>query len=205
MSRRWLLLLALLLIACGGQKHSPLPPGATVLVLGDSISYGTGAGEGEDYPSLLAAATGWQVINAGVPGDTTADGLRRLPALLDQHAPQLLLVELGGNDFLRKLPPAQTTANLKSILALAQDRRVSVVLMGAPSPNLFGAALGMLGDHPLYQEIAEAGGVPLVSGVLGEVLSRSELKADPIHPNAAGYRELEQRLRSVLKQYGFLR
>ncbi len=76
--------------------------------------------------------------------------------------------------------------------------------MGAPAPDLLGAALGRLDDHPLYARVAEAAGVPLVSGVLGEVLSRRELKADPIHPNAAGYRELERRLRQELRRLGFV-
>lgn len=201
----WLiLLLSLLLAGCDAPKHAMLPPGATVLVLGDSISYGVGAAPGEDFPTLLAAATGWQVINAGVPGDTTADGLRRLPELLDRHAPQLLLVALGGNDILRKLPASETADNLGAILAMAQARGIQAVLVGAPAPNLLGAALGRLDDHPLYLEVAEAAGVPLVSGVLGAVLSRSELKADPIHPNAAGYRELERRLREQLQRHGFL-
>ena len=74
----WLFLLALLLAGCGPDKFPPLPKGASVLVLGDSLSYGIGAAKGEDFPALLAARTGWQVINAGVPGDTTAEGCTTL-------------------------------------------------------------------------------------------------------------------------------
>lgn len=95
-----LALLSLTLFACSSESKLPaLPSNSTVLILGDSLSYGTGATKGEDYPTLLAQNTGWQIINAGVPGDTTAQGLARLPNLLVEHQPSLLIVELGGNDF----------------------------------------------------------------------------------------------------------
>src|SRR5512139_2848744 len=97
---------AVLLAACGGERpYSALPANANVVILGDSLTYGTGAGKGEDYASILTASTGWNIINAGVPGDTSANGLERLPDLLTgQDAGgqriDLLIVELGGNDFL---------------------------------------------------------------------------------------------------------
>jgi len=97
-----------------------------VLILGDSLSYGTGANQGEDYPSLLAKTTGWQIINEGVPGDTTAGGLERLPALLEQDNPKLLIVELGGNDFIHQLPQSDTIRNLKAILALPKQRALKL-------------------------------------------------------------------------------
>ena len=200
-----LFLLVALLAGCGAQKQAAVPTGATVLVLGDSISYGTGADTGEDYPHLLAGDTGWRIINAGVPGDTSADGLARLPALLDQHAPRLLLVELGGNDFLKHLPRAETAANLEAILTLSRKRGIPAVLLGIPRPNLFGAAVGRLGDDPIFEEIASDTNTPLIGGVVGDVLSSRELKSDPVHPNAAGYRRLAAGLREALKGLGFLR
>jgi acyl-CoA hydrolase len=200
-----LLLAIFLLSACQGEKNAVIPAGATVLVLGDSVSYGTGAGEGEDYPTLLAADTGWQVINAGIPGDTTAGGLERLPGLLEEHAPQMLLIELGGNDFLRRVPRDETAANLRAMLAQARERNIPAVLVGVPQPNLFGAALGSLSDDPLYEEIAEQEKIPLVPGILAEVLSENVFKADPIHPNAEGYRQVASKLAETLRDLGFLK
>lgn len=202
----FLLLAGSFLVACGsGHKHAPVAPGATVLVLGDSVSYGTGAGKDEDYPTILAANTGWDVINAGVPGDTSAAGLERLPELLEEHSPKLLLVELGGNDFLQHVPLTQTASNLKAILAQARAKGIPSVLLAVPRPNLLGAAVGKLSDDPLYERIASETDTPIVKNVLSEVLSKNALKADPIHPNAEGYHKLEEGLRKSLRELGFLK
>ena len=196
----------LLVEGCGGApQQTALPAGARVLVLGDSLSYGTGAGEDEDYPTLLAQKTGWAVINAGIPGDTSAGGLKRVTALLDEHAPQLLLLELGGNDFLRRVPRETTTANLRGILQEAGSRGIPAVLVATPQPNLFGAAVGSLSDDPIYREIAEDMGVALIEEVLAEVLSDNALKSDPIHPNAEGYRRVAEGIYLALQQQGFAR
>jgi len=199
----WIMLALSLLAACGEAKHAAIPAGATVLVLGDSVSYGTGAGKGEDYPSLLAARTGWNVVNAGVPGDTTEGGLQRLPELLEEHRPRLLLIELGGNDFLRHVPLADTAANLNRLVHQAREKNIPVVLLAMPRPNLFGAALRSLSDDPLYEDIAEQTQTPLVRDIASEVLSRNELKSDPIHPNADGYRQLADKLAEALRELGF--
>ena len=196
----------LLQVGCAGEpQQNALPQGARVVVLGDSLSYGTGAGQDEDYPTLLAQKTGWEVINAGVPGDTSAGGLRRVPALLDQHAPRLLLLELGGNDFLRRVPRDTTVANLRAILQQAHSRDIPVVLVATPQPNLFGAAVGSLSDDPIYREIAEDTGTPLIEDVLAEVLSDNALKSDPIHPNAEGYRRVAEGIYQALQQQGWAR
>lgn len=197
------LLLATLLLACSAPKHQAIPAGATVLVLGDSVSYGTGAGKGEDYPTLLAARTGWNIVNAGIPGDTSAGGLQRLPELLEEHAPRLLLIELGGNDFLRRMPRGETTANLKAMVAQARAKSIPVVLLAMPQPNLFGAALRSLSDEPIYEAIAEETQTPLISDVFSGVLSKNELKSDPIHPNAEGYRQVAEQLAAALREQGF--
>lgn len=201
---RWIfVLLALLLVGCGGEKQIALPPGATVLVLGDSLSFGTGAAHGQDYPTLLAASTGWQVINAGVPGDTTIDGLERLPELLEQHMPQLLLVELGGNDFLRRIPQSQTESNLKAILAHSRASGVPVLLLAVPTPSLFGAAVVGLSDDPLFERIAVETDTPLIRDVLAEVLSKQQFKSDAVHANADGYRKIAEGLHAALKDIGY--
>ena len=199
-------LILIILAACGSDqpKNASIPQGATVLILGDSLSYGTGANAGEDYPSLIAKAMNWNIVNAGVPGDTTAGGLARLPDLLNQHQPKLLIVELGGNDFLRRLPQDQTIANLKSILSLSKAQGISTVLVAIPEFNVLLAAVGNLSDHTMYETIAEETATPLITEVFSDVLSDKALKADEVHPNAQGYMEVGNKMREKLKQLGFV-
>jgi acyl-CoA thioesterase-1 len=199
------LLFILTLVSCGKsvENHSAIPKGATVLILGDSLSYGTGANQGEDYPTLLAKTTGWKIINEGVPGDTTAGGLERLPALLKQDQPKLLIVELGGNDFLHQVPQSETIANLKSILAKSKKQGVTTILVAIPEFSPLKAALGNLSDHPLYEKLAKETATPLIADVFSGVLSDHDLKSDQIHPNAQGYIEVGNKMAQALKQWGF--
>lgn len=198
-------LLSLFIAACGEeQRYTPLPKTATVAILGDSLSYGTGAEKGQDYPSLLAANTGWNIINAGVPGDTSADGLERLQYLLDNHEIDLLIVELGGNDFLRRVPEAETMNNLKSILTEIKANNIQPLLVAIPEFSPFGAAVGSLSDHKLYEQLAKETNTPLIKDIFSDVLGKNALKADPIHPNAEGYRIVEENLRKALTKMGFL-
>ena len=175
-----------------------------MLILGDSLSYGTGANPGEDYPSLLAKTTGWQIINEGVPGDTAGGGLERLPALLEQDNPKLLIVELGGNDFIHQLPQSDTIRNLKAILALAKAKGVKTILMAIPEMSPLKAAFGNLSDHPLYEAIAKETATPLVADVFADVLSDNTLKSDQIHPNAQGYAMVSKNMVTKLKLLGFV-
>ncbi|MDP1659310.1 MAG: arylesterase [Methylotenera sp.] len=197
------LLLIFILASCSSEKHQAIPKGATVVILGDSLSYGTGASEGEDYPNLLAKTTGWQIINAGIPGNTSADGLERLPRLLTAHRPKLLVVALGGNDFLQRLPSSETTANLKAILEQAKTQGITAVLVAVPELSPLKAAVGSLSDHPLYKKIAEETATPLVKNVFSEVLSDNSLKADQVHPNASGYGVVSGQMFEALKKLGF--
>jgi acyl-CoA hydrolase len=201
----------LLLAACGsGQQFTALSANANVVVLGDSLTYGTGATSGEDYVSLLSNSTGWNIMNAGIPGNTSADGLDRLDALLAPHDDgsqkiDLLIVELGGNDFLRHIPEAETVHNLSAILAKSKARSINTVLIAIPKFSPIGAALGSLEDHPLYEKLAEQTNTPLVEDVFSDVLAKNSLKADPVHPNADGYRIVASGLKSALSDLGLLK
>ena len=195
--------LALIVLACGGgKKLPPIPAGATVLILGNSLSYGSGADKGQDYPTLLAESTGWIVINAGVPGDTSAQGLARLPGLLEEHQPAVLMVELGGNDFLKKVTERETTANLKTIIQMAQSKGITTLLIAIPDYQPVKAAFGGLEDHTLYAALAEEMEVPLIEDVFSSVLSNNSLKADYIHPNAKGYIQVKKNLKESLSEFG---
>ncbi|MDO9150376.1 MAG: GDSL-type esterase/lipase family protein [Methylotenera sp.] len=204
-------IIVVLFSACdSGHQFTTLPANASVVVLGDSLTYGTGAGDGEDYVSLLTADTGWNIINAGVPGNTSADGLSRLDALLASHDDgiqkiDLLIVELGGNDFLKHVPETETVRNLNAILAQSKVRNIQTVLIAIPKFSPIGAAFGNLQDHPLYEKLADETETPLIEGVFSAVLAKNSLKADPIHPNANGYRIVAADLKSALSDFGFLK
>ena len=201
------LLFILILASCGShkEKHIAIPQGATVLILGDSLSYGTGANAGEDYPSLLTKTTGWKIINEGVPGNTTAQGLERLPALLEKTQPKLLIVQLGGNDFLQQKPQTETIANLKAILALAKEKGVTSVMVAIPELSPLKAAFGNLSDHPLYEKLAQETATPLVTDVFSDVLSDATLKSDQVHPNAQGYAIVAKNMAIKLQLLGFVK
>lgn len=170
-----------------------------IVVLGDSLAAGTGAGPGESWPEQVAQALGCTVVNAGVPGNTTAEGLARLGPILETK-PRIVIVELGGNDFLRRLDRAQTERNLDAILE-------KVVAAGA-IPVVAGLELGAFVDEygPIYARAARRRGAVLVPDLLGGVLGNPSLMADPIHPNAAGYRvvagKVEAALRDLLDRSG---
>jgi lysophospholipase L1-like esterase len=206
-ARRAFLLAALLslLAACGGQRAEPLPPGSVVLALGDSLTAGYGLDPEQAWPALLAARTGWQIVNGGVSGDQTADALARLPALMDEHAPKLVLVTLGGNDMLRKLPEAQTRGNLARILALTGSRGAQPVLLATPRPSVAGVVFQRLSAAPFYAEIARERKVPLIEDAIAEVLSDPDLKLDQLHPNAEGQRVLADKLFDALRKLGYVR
>lgn len=196
----------LLVLGCGEAQapRSAVPAGATVVILGDSLSYGTGAKPEEAYPVLLERATGWHIVNAGVPGDTTSGGVQRLPELLETHQPKLLLIELGGNDLLRQVSPKLVEENLKSIISQAKGLGVPVALVAIPEISPLMAAVGNLSDHPLYARVAEEMDVPLVADVFSEVLSDRTLKADQIHPNAQGYSKVATEMQLALKALGLI-
>jgi lysophospholipase L1-like esterase len=131
--------LALALLALGGcgkqPRLQPLASDAVVLAFGDSLTFGTGADERESYPAQLALLIGRNVARAGVPGEISGDGLKRLPDVLDEYQPKLLVLCHGGNDFLRRLSKQQVAANVRAMIRLAKSRGVDVVLIGTPEPG----------------------------------------------------------------------
>jgi len=194
-----------LLGSCGKRRSArvqPLPAGSVVLALGDSITYGTGAAAEAAYPAQLAQLTGWHVVNAGVPGDTSAQALARLPGLLAEHQPALVIASIGGNDFLRRLPEADTEVNLRRIAALAREAGAQVLLVAVPRPTLAAAAGAGLSDHPLYDRVAAELALPLHAGGWAHVLGNEQLKSDQIHANAAGYRAFAEGLATSLRATG---
>ena len=185
------------LTACSDAPPLPrLGVEDTVLAFGDSITYGTGAHPEESYPEVLAGLIGRRVVGAGVPGEVTAIGLQRLPDVLDEVKPKILLLCLGGNDMLRKIDLVAVESNLRTMVHMAKDRGIAVVLIAVPKPALFG------GNAALYQTIAKENDLHLEDDILNDILHDNEFKADPIHPNAKGYRRMAEAIAELLRKAG---
>jgi lysophospholipase L1-like esterase len=202
-----LLILLILLTACSKSQKvfDKLPADAVILAFGDSLTYGTNADKAQSYPSVLAQLSSHAVINAGVAGEISADGLKRLPAVLDEEQPKLLILIHGGNDILRRIPHEQTVANLRAMIAEAKKRNIKVVILGVPALQLFSAVgLFSLESDPLYQQVAEAEKVPIDLKSLPDIISNRELKSDEVHPNAQGYQRLADAVFTLLKNTGAL-
>jgi len=177
-------------------RLAPLASDAVVLAFGDSLTHGTGAAAEESYPAQLERLIGRRVVRAGVPGEVTAQALKRLPELLDEHSPRLVLLCIGGNDFLRRLDNAQAEANVRAMVALARGRGIEVLLIGTPQPGL------SVSTPAFFGAIAEEFRLPYEAHIIAEVLADNRLKADLIHPNARGYRVIAERVAERLKQTG---
>jgi acyl-CoA thioesterase-1 len=200
--------LALVLTACGSEAPVPAPspspsiavatvpvtgPARHILAFGDSLFAGYGVERGESYPAKLEAALRGRgidatVTNAGVSGDTSAAGRQRLAFVLDaaEKAPDLAIVELGGNDLLRGLPPAETRANLAAILTELDRRKIPVLLMGMRSPPNPGPEYQQAFDA-IYPALAREHDAALVPFFLEPVWNKPELiQQDRVHPTAPG-------------------
>jgi acyl-CoA hydrolase len=194
------------LTACSrAPKMTSVPPGSVVLALGDSVTYGTGAQAGEDWPSQLSQKTGWQIVNAGIPGDTALNAKGRIEALLELHRPALVIVEIGGNDFLRRRSQTEVKEDIRQIIATIRGSGTDVVLVAVPAFSMFAVVAERPTDAALYAELAKEESVPVIAGVFSGVLARSDLRADTIHPNAQGYRVMTEGLFAALKKLGAYR
>lgn len=180
----------------------PSPPpknypssGETIIAFGDSLTFGEGVKPEETYPSILAERLGVPIVNAGVPGDTTALALKRLPALLAKYPkPKVVIVMLGGNDFLQRNPKEETYSNLSAAISLIQDRGAVVLLAGVRG-GLFSDAFA-----EEFERLAEEHQTAYVPNILKGILGQPEFLADTIHPNAKGHKKMADRLEPILKK-----
>jgi lysophospholipase L1-like esterase len=176
-----------------------LLPENTILAFGDSLTYGYGATPQESYPSVLSSLSGIKVLNAGINGETSEDGLKRLPSILKDPSIKLMILCFGGNDILQKRSMQDLKQNLKKMVKIAKEKHIDILLLSVPDMNLFG-----LSPLPLYQEIAKEENIGLAEGILSDILSTPSLKSDQIHPNAAGYKEMAYQIYTTLKSYGWI-
>ena len=194
-----LIILALNILPKEHSKMSTLLPKDTILAVGDSLTYGHGASHDESYPSLLASLSGQKVINAGINGDTSDGGVQRLPALLEDKSTTLMILCFGGNDIMQRKSMSSLKQNLKTMIQMAKAKNIEVLLISIPNFTLFG-----LSPLELYEEVAEEENIPLLSGILANILSQPALKSDQIHPNALGYKEMSELIYESLKENGWV-
>ncbi len=191
------LLCASLVTGCEQTPPLPrLPQDAVILAFGDSLTYGTGVERAQSYPAVLQQLSGRQVINAGAPGEISANGLKRLPGLLQRHQPALLVLCHGGNDILRRLSRSKMKQNLDAMITLAKQQGVAVALLAVPDFGLF------LQPVEVYAELAEQHDIPVELDALASILQQASLKSDQVHPNREGYRRLAQAVADLLKKSG---
>jgi len=192
-------LLILLITGCDrGASLEPLHSGSRILAFGDSLTEGVGTRDEAAYPAVLSSLTGLEVINAGISGEISSEGLRRLPDVLDRYKPDLVILCHGGNDLLRKMDPAVTKANLASMIELIRERGAEVVLISVPEPGVF------LSSADYYAEVAKTYDVPVEDDILTELQGDSGMKSDRVHFNATGYSAMAQAVKRLLEQHGAL-
>jgi acyl-CoA thioesterase I len=220
MGFRWVALAAMIAAGCsgevaGGQPSDPpaAAPGKSsapastslprIVVLGDSLTAGLGLPESEAYPALLqnkleAEGYKFQIVNAGVSGDTTAGGLRRLDWALEGDV-KILIVALGGNDALRGLSIDDMRRNLSTIIERAQKRGVSVLLAGMEAPPNYGQEYTVK-FRQVYRDLARTHNVAFVPFLLDGVAGQARLnQGDGIHPNAEGARLIAETIWRALQ------
>ena len=171
-----------------------IPSGETIVCFGDSLTYGTGARKGMDYPSQLSGMIGMPVINEGVPGDTTSDALRRIDDVLKKN-PRIVLITLGGNDLKNGVSKDIAFSNLELIIEKIQEKGALVILGGIDVP-LFGKGFGNA-----YKVLARKTGSILIPDIFKGILGHPDLMSDRIHPNSAGYKIMAQHFYKALKPY----
>jgi acyl-CoA thioesterase I len=169
------------------NKNPDLPPvtGTTIIAFGDSLVSGTGSTKGNDFVSVLSSRTGIPIINAGIPGNTTKDALNRLSRDVLEQDPRVVIIVIGGNDFLRRVPKGETLANVRSIIEQVQETGARVILVGT----------SRLVYNDDYKVIAQELGVSFVPHVLDRMLQDKRLMDDAIHPNDEGYKTFADAVR----------
>jgi len=196
----WVALSFILLAGCDGSTphQKALPPNARILAFGDSLTFGKGVLPEESYPARLQAAIQRDVINGGLPGEVSVEGLKRLPIWLDEYEPILLILCHGANDLLRSLSEDKVRENLRGMVKMARDRGMDVILIAVPK---FG---GMRSAPGFYADVAKEFNIPLENRSLEEILRHAKYHKDTVHPNPEGYQLIADALVKLMKASGAL-
>lgn len=193
-----LLLSSFIFVSCSEDtpQFTSLPDNATILAFGDSLTAGKGVNRNASYPAILQQLSHTKVINAGISGEVSANGLKRLPALLKKHQPDLVIICHGGNDILRHYNLSRTKINIIKMIELAKSYNAQVLLVAVPKPNL------LISPADLYFEVARKTNTILNADTLSAVLRDRNLKSDTYHPNKSGYALIAKRIFAQLSNLG---
>lgn len=176
------------------RDFDTLSAGQRIVAFGDSLTFGTGATDGKDYPSQLSQMISRPVINAGVPGDTTASALKRLEKDVLAYSPDIVLITLGGNDLKNGIRADTAFENLKMIVNMIQNQGARVIVGGLSIPfrdRGFGRG---------FKKLADDTGAKLIPNILEGIMGNRKLMSDPIHPNDAGYKILAERFYEAMQR-----
>ncbi|MBM7072740.1 arylesterase [Shewanella sp. 202IG2-18] len=171
-----------------------LNDGATLLAFGDSLTQGIGASANQDYPAQLSKILNQKIINAGISGETTSEGLKRFEQTINEHSPDAIILLEGGNDFIRNVPRSVTHQNLFQMIDIAKAQGIEVLLISVPEKGIF------LSDAEIYRSLAKEHNIPLLTDTLSDLLGTPAKKSDLIHLNNQGYFDLAL---AISKQFNF--
>jgi len=195
MKKFFIVLFLFCLCACSQKQITNYPPNAgPIIAFGDSITYGYDVSAQEAYPALLAKMWDREVINLGISGDTSLNGLARKEELKNLE-PSFVLIEFGGNDFLKKVPREQTQKALEDIVDYIHSIGAVAVLVdtGGPGP--------MKTYTKINKKIAKEKNTLYINGIMDGIFTDRSLKTDQIHPNQKGHQIIAQRINKALKKY----
>jgi len=194
-----LTLLVILKEPASNVTTQALPKEAVILAFGDSLTYGKGAPE-RSYPTQLQELIKIKVINAGLSGEPSSKGLQRLPSLLKQHKPDLVILCHGGNDLIQQKSKQILRDNLTKMIHLIKASGAQVLLVGVPNFKLI-----RFSTEALYEELAQEEAVMYEGDILSIIENDTSLKSDRIHPNAKGYGLMAEAFAEVLRENGIVK
>jgi len=193
-----LLFIGLMLNGCSDHQLLPLKPSNVIVAFGDSLTSGVGVKVGNSYPAQLSEISGFEIVNAGKSGDTSEQGLKRLDEALNRYKPKLVILLMGGNDFLQKVSVSDTKANLALMIEKTQSHGSQILLVGVPEKKLFSDTA------ELYVELSNEYKVPLEESIVASLMVRASMKSDYVHFNEQGYRALAEAIYNKLKEVNAL-
>lgn len=189
----YLFLSVVFLMGCDSQPPvQVLNKNAVIVAFGDSLTFGHGVNPEDSYPAVLEKMTGRTVINAGISGEVSSDGLLRLPGIIAEHSPQLIIICHGANDILRNQSMQVAESNLRAMVKMARDKNIDVVLVAVPGFNLMGT------PPAFYKAIASDFNIPFEPDIIGDLEKTPSMKSDSVHFNKAGYSEIAKAVFNLL-------